>query len=439
MTVRSALSVGPVTLGLSVLLLSGVAATVTSSIAGASARDQSKAERHARREIAKARTALSRKNVTAAIAHAEMAVADQPDAVEYRLTLGQSYLKAGRFVSARDAFADALALEPTNGKAALHLALMQIGTGDWAGARTTLDAHASVIPISDRGLAMALAGDPVAAVELLGPAARSPDADAKVRQNLALSLALAGRWREAQSVVAIDLAPTDVPRRLLEWSTFSRPTSASDQISSLLGVIPVVDSGQPQRLALNRSGIAPAMAATAVDATAVDARVAAPTAVVPSVATNDGAVGPAIAGVVFAPQREVVQALPAPLLAAAKPRRDMARMEASRQGPPAMPARAAVRGNFYVQLGAYDTAAVAHDAWMRAAHRFAALSGHVPQGMGVTAGGATFYRLSVGGLAREDAVSLCRGYRARGGACFVRASAGDQIAQWARGRELAAR
>ena len=59
--------------------------------------------------------------------------------------------------------------------------------------------------------------------------------------------------------------------------------------------------------------------------------------------------------------------------------------------------------------------------------------------MSVTTKTGTFYRLSVGGFARGDAVSMCSAYRARGGACFVRAGAGDQIAMWARGRELASR
>ncbi|WP_430983686.1 hypothetical protein, partial [Escherichia coli] len=81
------------------------------------------------------------------------------------------------------------------------LALAQIATGDWAGARKTLDTHAATIPVADRGLAIALAGDPATAVEVLEPAARAPEADAKIRQNFALSLALAGRWREAQTVV----------------------------------------------------------------------------------------------------------------------------------------------------------------------------------------------------------------------------------------------
>src|SRR5690606_15546062 len=112
----------------------------------------------------------------------------------YRELLGQAYLLAGRFASARQAFTDVLTLDPSNGRAALNLALTEIAGGDWSGARDTLAVHANTIPASDLGLAFALAGDPVKAVEILAPAAREANAGAKTRQNLALALALAGRW-----------------------------------------------------------------------------------------------------------------------------------------------------------------------------------------------------------------------------------------------------
>ena len=79
------------------------------------------------------------------------------------------------------------------GKAALNLALAQIAQGQWDVARTTLAEHAEAIPARDRGLALALAGDPNGGVALLIAAARTPDADARTRQNLALALALSGR------------------------------------------------------------------------------------------------------------------------------------------------------------------------------------------------------------------------------------------------------
>ncbi|MDY7525554.1 tetratricopeptide repeat protein [Sphingomonas sp. 10B4] len=460
MKTRSAITFGPLTVGLSLLMLGGtIAATAVSTIAAASARAQSRAEKEARTEAAAAQQALRAGRFAEAIGHAERAVGDQPDAAEYRMILGQSYLKAGRFASARDAFADTLTLAQGNGKAALNLALAQIATGDWAGARTTLDANAATIPVSDRGLAIALAGDPATAVEMLGAAARGPEADAKVRQNYALSLALAGRWREAQAVVAMDVAPADVSRRILDWSTFSRPSSASDQVATLLGVTPAVDPGLPVALALNgaaRGGTtALAKAEQPIDSYMpgqVGAEPAAPSApvavaeVAAAPTQQVAAVGPTIAGVVFAERKEVVQALPVAYAKAPTKRGSVAaRIAVANSGaaPRAASAfpepRAPMRGGFVVQLGAYDTAGVAHDAWTRVTRRYAGFASHTPQGMTVSRGGKQFYRLSVGGFARADAVSMCQQYRSRGGACFVRAGAGDQVAMWAKGRELASR
>lgn len=431
MKTRSVIRFGPLTVGLSILML-GVAVGAV-----ADARDPSRAEKLGRVEQAAAQHALAKGDPDAAIPHAEAAVGFSPQAEDYRMTLGQSYLKAGRFTSARDAFADVLALDDANGKAALDYALAQIATGDWAGARKTLDAHAAIIPVSDRGLAIALAGDPAAAVDLLGTAARAPEADAKLRQNYALSLALAGRWREAQTVVAMDVAPADVARRILDWSTFSRPKSASDQVATLLGVTSVVDTGQPAQLALNRTarpdGPALASAAAPLDSFMPKAPPAAPSvAEQPTpepVAVAAAPVGPSIAGVVFAERKEVVQPLPVERSAPVR----VAMQKA------AVAPHAVATGKFFVQLGAYDNAGVAHDAWGRATRRYAAFAGHRPQGMTVTAAGKSFYRLSVGGFARGDAVAMCERYRASGGTCFVRAGAGDQVAMWAKGRELASR
>ncbi|WP_353204427.1 tetratricopeptide repeat protein [Sphingomonas sp.] len=446
MKTRSAITFGPLTLGLSVLALVGtIGAVTTSTLAAASAREQSRAEKKGASEASAAQIALAQRQTGSAIRHAEAAVGYQPQVVSYRMTLGQSYLKAGRFASARDAFADALTLDSNNGKAALHFALAQIATGDWAGARKTLDAHADTIAVGDRGLAMALAGDPAAAVELLAVAARAPDADAKLRQNFALSLALAGRWREAHTVVAVDLAPVDTDKRILEWANFAQPKSASDQVAALLGVTPAVDPGRPVALALNASGDTGASAVAV--AAPIDtympgkAEAAAAPVEVAAVSESEAApVGPSIAGVVFAERKEVVQAVPV-LVAYARVTRKavVARVAVAKATPVAAPPRVAAKGNFYVQLGAYDNAGVAHDAWGRATRRNVAFAGHTPQGMSITAAGRSFYRLSVGGFARPDAVALCRTYRVKGGNCFVRAGAGDQVAMWARGRELASR
>ena len=360
--------------------------------------------------------ALARGRADDAVRLSEQAVAARPQQVDYRVLLAQSYLKAGRFASARQAFSDVLQLQPDNGKAALNLALAQIGLGDWASARAMLEAHAATIPAADRGLAMALAGDPAEAVELLTVAVRSPDATVKTRQNLALALALAGHWAEAKAVAASDLSPAEVDRRMTQWAAFARPAGAADQVSTLLGVVPVADAGQPIALAL----VAPAPIATEPVKVA-DAPVAvAPEAAPVEVAASAVPVQAAVATVQPLPATPKPAGLPVGLAAS------------SHQRVPVASVRRAATGNWYVQIGAFQNAGVARNGWALAVRRDAAFRGLTPEGTGFRARTGLVYRLSVGGFSRGQADAMCRSYRARGGACFVRSAAGDQIAQWAR-------
>ena len=441
-------------LGLSSLVFGGTIVGCTAGggngIAAASDRSTKLAERAAATNAANATKALAKRDGIAAIGFAEAAVALAPRSSDYRMLLAQSYLQGGRFVSAQQTFAEVLTLSPTNGKAALNQALAQVATGNWSAARHTLDANAAIIPVSDLGLAIALAGDPARGVALLTAAARQPGADAKLRQNLALTFALAGQWNMARIVAKADMSPADVDTRMEEWAAFVQPQAASDQIATLLGVAVAPDGGMPVALALN----APAAVAPSVVAAA-----AAPVAVAPPMATSGPMIVPApafatapvavaalpaptpaplpavaavstvpalLAKVSFAPSREVVQALPTPLITADRiPAKVFAQHHAAAR-------TIAAKGNWYVQLGAFNNAGVAKDGWSQATRRFAALSGYAPTGTLFAAKTGSFYRLSVGGFTRSDADAMCRRYRAKGGDCFVRAGAGDQTAQWLR-------
>ncbi|TPG43172.1 SPOR domain-containing protein [Sphingomonas koreensis] len=427
--------------GLSALLFGGVVVGCTQGdhVATASSRDAGRAQSQAADLAAKAGKALAGKKGDKAVQYAEAAVALQPQDADYRALLGQSYLEAGRFASAHQAFADVLTLDPSNARAALNLALAQTAEGDWAGARDTLTTHANTIPASDRGLALALAGDPKGAVAVLMPAAREPGADAKTRQNLALTLALAGDWRDARVIVGMDLSPAQVDERLGQWASFAQPHSASDQVASLLGVRPSQDPGLPVALALNAPSAPVALAESTP--VAVESPIAAP-ALADVAAAAEAPIAPATqtASVTFAPRHEVVQPVPAhaaPQLAVvARQSRAPAAVQTSAKPQP----QELASGDYFVQLGAYENAAVAHDGWVRATRRFAGFAGQTPQGMSFSANGASVYRLSVGGFAKGDARRLCGQYQARGGRCFIRTGAGDQVAQWVRkGTELASR
>ena len=73
-----------------------------------------------------AEQALQGGQVDKAVALAEQAVAADGRNPAYRLLLGNAYLRAGRFDSARAAYDDAMELGEDGGKAALSLALAQV-------------------------------------------------------------------------------------------------------------------------------------------------------------------------------------------------------------------------------------------------------------------------------------------------------------------------
>lgn len=415
---------------LSALMLGGtMVGCAQGGISTASTRSDAALAKQAARNAEKATDALAKGNLTKAISFAEAAVAGEPRNAGYRALLGSAYLKAGRFTSAHAAYADVLSLSPENGKAALNLALAMIAEGQWDEARASLEEHAAIVPASDRGLAVALAGDPGTGVELLTAAARSPNADAKIRQNLALVLALAGRWTESRQIAGIDMGPTEADARVLQWASFAKPVGAADQVSALLGVRPVKDPGQPVALALNTSPPASAVPAATLLADAAPvapAEEAAPVAI--AAADEISASGTRI---VFAERREVVQQLPrgsarARQAAVEAPQTRFATIDRESTRKPKS------GGTWFVQLGAYDSAAVAKDAWERAQRRYPAFAGEKPTGMAFK----SFYRLSVGGYSRGEANALCRGYRSNGGACFVRTGAGDQTAAWVKAAKV---
>jgi Flp pilus assembly protein TadD len=438
------------TFGISALVLGGTMAGGLATFGGtaiAGDRTETQNAKKAAKEAKQARKAIAKREAALALIHAEKAVALDPNNGEHRALLGEAYLFSGRFLSASQALTDALSLDPGNGRAALNLALAQIATGDWTTARKTIDAHSADIGAADRGLAIALAGDPAAGVAVLGDASRAPGADAKTRQNFALALALSGQWQQAKAVASVDLSPADVDGRIMQWATFSRPTNAYDQVASLLGVTAVADQGQPVQLALRATSTQMAAVSQAVDP--VDAYMpgAAPDTAAPVEAPMEVAVetlapappeaAPAFemattSGVVFAPRQVVMQAVPAnaaptPTMVAIAPGRGA-------QRPASLGA-----GRYYVQIGAFRNVQAAKAAWNRVSLRAPVLAGHTPASMRVTTRAGTLYRVSAGGFARGDADGLCNQIRASGGVCFVRASAGDVIASWAKGPQLASR
>jgi Flp pilus assembly protein TadD len=196
------------------------------------------------------KTRADRKAADAVVA-AERAVAASPHDAGCRAQLGKAYLADGRFASAEMALRDSLALSPDQPATVLRLAIAQIGRNDFGGAHATLAAAPTETPPADLGLAFALSGDTEAGIALLDNAARSHGADARVRQNLALAYAIAGRWEEARAIAAQDLPANEVNAQLLSWTQIANARAGWQPIAALFGVKPMLlDPGQPEQLAL---------------------------------------------------------------------------------------------------------------------------------------------------------------------------------------------
>jgi Flp pilus assembly protein TadD len=198
----------------------------------------------------RAQAELERQNYAAAVDLAERAVANTPSDAGFRALLGNAYFAAGRFASAEAAYLDSLTLFENQPQTILKLALVQIAQGKNGQALGLLDAARSALPVSDYGLAIALAGRPDSAVVILNEAARKSGADGQVRQNLALAYALSGDWTMARVVAAQDVPPDQLDGRIQQWMAMATPSRPSDQVAALTGVTPSADPGQPQRLAL---------------------------------------------------------------------------------------------------------------------------------------------------------------------------------------------
>ena len=231
----------------------------------------SRTDRAAAQLYDQASRALQQGQLASAVSLMEQAVALSPRDAGYRILLADAYLKSGRFDSARATYGDVIELDPSNVRASLSVALIQIAQGRPAAAVGILDAIADRAPAGDVGLAYALAGQSDRAVQLLESAARSPMATPRTRQNLALAYAFAGDWRRARAIAAQDISPADIDARMAEWAVMARPGAGAAQIASLLGTAPGADSGQPARLALAPSGAAPVAVAIVAEAIPAEA------------------------------------------------------------------------------------------------------------------------------------------------------------------------
>jgi D-alanyl-D-alanine carboxypeptidase len=455
------------------LAISGFVLTVATGCSGMSkmanaAPESAGGSSTASKSADKAREALEAGKPTKAVALAEAAVAGNPRDAGYRALLGQAYLNDGRFASATSALSEAMDLGAKDSNTVIALTLAYIAQGKNDQATDLLKRNFDVVPASDMGLALALAGDTNSAIYMLTEASRSPEATARTRQNLALALALSGRWAQARILAAQDLALDKVEARMVEWAKLAEQPDAGMRVASLLGTSAQTDAGMPVRLALsNFDGTEMAAADAPVEVASADPAPVtayappppAAEAAAPAVVLASAEPSPIRTVELPMPQRDEngvvpVTELPQPkpadiIMADAKPYRAAPRVagdrvEAIRPAqrealelvtkilPKAMGFDAKKPSGWAVQLGAYDSLGIAKEKWSTLKKRSALLGNYPASSHAAVVKGRTFYRLTVNGLAtRSDASTLCAELKSKGQTCFIRQMGGSESIQWA--------
>lgn len=402
--------------------------------------------------------ALAERDFVRALEAAEGAVALSPRDATYRQLLGRAYVANGRFVSAETALGDAMTLGNSDPRTVISLALVKVGLGKNDEARRLLADNAATLPAADYGLAMAMAGDAAEGVRVLSEAIHDPSATARTRQNLAYAYALAGRWKDSRVMAGEDMEPLAAAQRVSQWAMMAEPSMGAQRVAALMGVtLNTADAGLPVRLALAPEAPADAtqtmMADAAADAPPVaEAAPEAPVAVaavetvaVPAAETAAVAAKPVrVAGFVVEDRNK---AKPAAAPAASKP----ARAIAAQAAPAAKMQKVAMfkpvsngASAWVVQLGAYDSAAIAKEKWTRMATINSAIAAFPVLTSQANVGGKTYHRVAINGFAtRNDAMAMCRAIKAQKGQCFVREGApGATPQRWAlatKGRQYASR
>ena len=372
------------------------------------------------------RDALGKGQTARAVGLAEAAVQADGRNAALRLLLANTYLRAGRFESARQTYADAIKLGDDSSKAAIGLVLSDLALGRNSAALDTINSYSDVLPAADLGLALAMAGQNQRGIDVLTSAIRRGQNDPKVRQNLALAYALSGMWAEARIMVGQDVPADQVDARVQSWAAMARPEDARRRVASLLGTPLIGDAGQPEAVALAHMPGGPATSPAPETAVAV-----APPAELPASAPASSAPAPYATGALAridlapttaAPVRRVggptmvsipvVQPLPAARQAPAR------MVQASRPAPVSAPAR--WPGTHVVQLGSFNNEETAHRAWSHFVLRNPHLQGHPNLITKVSVRGQDYWRVQASGFAGQaSAASLCGSLRAHGGACLV--------------------
>jgi len=446
----------------------GLTLTNCSGIGSSLASVSSKAPKGGSATLAKrADKALAKGQVDKAISLYERVVEVSPNNGTYRAELGRAYVAAGRFKSAERSFLDAMELGQNDARTILNLSLAKLAMNKDREATRIIRNNRQYIPASDYGLALALAGETKAGVDVLVDAIRKNNVTPQTRQNLAFAYALDGRWREAKLMAVQDIDPASVDSRIIEWARIGRPGAYQERVASLLGVQPALsDPGQPVRLALNpQSAPIDSVDTSPVQTASIGSQLPAigpaprPVSVAPASAAAEPVTKVAAAPIIKVPvvKTPVVKApaaktpkapvriaskakKPAPIKVASAKSSDKFIVEKARAAKfqkaafakpivkkpvsRAIP-RTKSNGTYLVQLGAFSSPDSTRRAWSALTKQYPTLSSFKNASSRVNSNGKTLYRLAAMGFGNESsAAAICGRIKTKGGNCIVRKVSG---------------
>jgi hypothetical protein len=298
-----------------------------------------------------------------------------------------------------------------------------------------LNAHESGIATADLGLALALSGQPDRGIHVMSNAIRGGENTAKMRQNLAYSYALAGRWREARLMAAQDVPAGQLDARIEQWALMSSPEAQQLRVAKLLDVpAGVRDAGQPVQLALANNPSIDQLASEATAVAVADNAELAPLAVAsaPANALPPLELSPAVETESYrAPQPARASEFQAAFAAPAPVAQDAARFvqapvvqETSVRGravaePVVARVAAQADGTHLVQLGSFASEAGARRAWGIYTKKYPELAGHEMVISEAVVRGKRYWRVSAAGFGRSSSSAMCGRVRSTGNGCFA--------------------
>ena len=273
---------------------------------------------------------------------------------------------------------------------------------------------------------------------------RGGDNTAKMRQNLAYSYALAGRWREARLMAAQDVPADQLDDRIEQWAQMASPDAWQHRVAALLGV-PGGRAATPASRSSSRSPTIrassssprpkpppPSRLPTAGRARAARRRRGAGTPSCPPLAAAEPVASRRPLRAERLPAAFTAPRPPAPL----RRRWRRTRPRSSSSAPvvqPALRARAgrvgasrrvraaqpSADGTHLVQLGSFSSEAGARRAWSIYTRNYPELAGHEMVISEAVVRGKRYWRVSAAGFGRSTASSMCGRVRAEGEGCFA--------------------